>query len=398
MLCRLLVYTVLGDNARNRKLLAYRGQDAQKALNLMQMLLDHSPLEVKTRHAFIIALHKLSQKSRLYPQFFTLRNVTREENAVIVGRHSEIFKGTFRGQVICLKVVELDQKLYVESRLKAYLEEAILWGYLWHPNLLPFYGMYRLGDSSGQRCLVSPWMNNGNIIEYLAHNPDVSRLLLVSEVVARDTVAGILYLHENDIVHGDLKGTNILVTSSGRACLEKVGLSTVADAYNLILTPLQGMVNIDGDVRWKAPELMLSHFLNLKSTKASDIYAFASVCYEIFTGMVPFYKVARDNAVTSHVMSGERPRLPEITLRVKNGLTDNIWVLMQDCWETDPVHRPTIQTISRRLSTDGIMLDDRSVDEEEALASTEFRKAMHSTADHFPYEDLRDISTWLPDL
>lgn len=57
--------------------------------------------------------------------------------------------------------------------------EALIWRQLSHPNLLPFYGLYYL-DS--RLCLVSPWMENGHLLEFLRNAPlDTNRLSLVSE-------------------------------------------------------------------------------------------------------------------------------------------------------------------------------------------------------------------------
>ena len=96
-----------------------------------------------------------------------------------------------------------------------------MWSRLSHPNLLPFYGIYYLEDNHGRVCLVSPWMNNGNIKDYLPTNSSVDRVLLVRfrcakefEIVlivmkVSDVAAGVLYLHEKAIVHGDLKGVSI---------------------------------------------------------------------------------------------------------------------------------------------------------------------------------------------
>ena len=58
--------------------------------------------------------------------------------------------------------------------------EAIVWSQLTHPNVLPFYGIYHLGDASGRIGLVSPWMGNGNLPEYLKTHPESRRLPFVS--------------------------------------------------------------------------------------------------------------------------------------------------------------------------------------------------------------------------
>ncbi len=59
------------------------------------------------------------------------------------------------------------------------MREAITWSHLSHPNLLPLYGIYEGGDHLGGVCLVSPWMRNGNVNEYLKSHPETPRLPLV---------------------------------------------------------------------------------------------------------------------------------------------------------------------------------------------------------------------------
>lgn len=59
----------------------------------------------------------------------------------------------------------------------------MLWAHLSHPNILPFYGIYRMGDMYGRLALISPWMGQGNLREYLENEPDVDRILLVSPML-----------------------------------------------------------------------------------------------------------------------------------------------------------------------------------------------------------------------
>lgn len=59
------------------------------------------------------------------------------------------------------------------------MREIIIWGQLQHPNILPFYGVYHLNDAEERICLVSPWMENGTLVDYLKACPDANRLLLV---------------------------------------------------------------------------------------------------------------------------------------------------------------------------------------------------------------------------
>lgn len=109
--------------------------------------------------------------------------------------------------------------------MQAFSREAILWSQVKHPNVLPFYGVYQLDDMYHKVCLVSPWMENGNLREYLATHPQTDRLLLVSStyipiptisdyIQARGVARGLRYLHDRNIIHGDLKGVGFLSAST----------------------------------------------------------------------------------------------------------------------------------------------------------------------------------------
>ncbi|EEB91416.1 hypothetical protein MPER_10225, partial [Moniliophthora perniciosa FA553] len=108
-----------------------------------------------------------------------------------------------------------------------YLREAIVWRQLRHPNILPCLGLYYLDRSQERICLVSPWMENGNLVQFLRDSPRDSGNHLQ---LMHDIASGLSHLHGLKIIHGDLKGLNILVTQSHRACIADFGLSHVADS------------------------------------------------------------------------------------------------------------------------------------------------------------------------
>ena len=62
-----------------------------------------------------------------------------------------------------------------------YCKEVVTWKTLRHPNVLPLVGVTM---SENQFAMVSDWMSNGNINEFLGANPDADRLKLVSGIVS----------------------------------------------------------------------------------------------------------------------------------------------------------------------------------------------------------------------
>ncbi|KAF7303823.1 Protein kinase domain-containing protein [Mycena indigotica] len=231
----------------------------------------------------------------------------------------------------------------IAATLREFGREALIWRQLWHPNLLPFFGIYYLDK---RLCLVSPWMEAGNILAYLqtSQRPviETERLSLMFDVAQ-----GLRYLHGNNVVHGDLKAANILVTPSGRACIADFGLASIVDTITVRFKQSTTTVN-GGTVRYQSPELIHGERRNF----ASDVYAYACTCYEILVEKVPFYEVINEAAVIFKVLSGIRPSCPpqcaqSLALR-------ELWQIFKQCWEESTANRPLVGEIVQRLQGDPI--------------------------------------------
>ncbi|KAK7049962.1 Rho guanine nucleotide exchange factor [Paramarasmius palmivorus] len=331
---------ILHDEVEYRNLVSQEGELAQALLDVLQLLTTSPNTSPQLRSTILKAVLRLSRRSNLYPQCLTIRNVERlGEHAVASGGFGEIWKGGIEAsqEVVCLKVVKLYQTSNVEKLLKNFMREAIVWRQLEHPNLLPFLGLFFLAKSKQQLCLISPWVENGNLIQFLERTPqtDVRHQHLVWDVAN-----GLQHLHQMKIIHADLKGANVLITKAGRAVVADFGLSYVAEGEVLMMTSSSAFLG--GTPRWLAPEL-LNHLTG--PSYESDIYAFGCVCYEIYTGLRPFYELRVDAAVILEVVNGKRPSRPAHVCE----LDDDIWALMNQCWVADPSSRPDIDILGNRL-------------------------------------------------
>ncbi|KAK1216073.1 hypothetical protein PQX77_021304 [Marasmius sp. AFHP31] len=286
---------------------------------------------------------RLSKNSGLHPTCLFIQNVKRiGEYPIAAGGFGDVWKGTIgdSSELVCLKVVKVYLKSNLEQLTNEYLREAILWRQLKHPNILPFHGIYQL-EHTQQLCLISPWMDNGNLVEFLkaTKREDVHHYTLVGGLVY-DLTSGLAYLHSRKIVHGDLKGLNILITCSFRACIADFGLSRIIDSKGLRITT--SATRPVGTARWLAPELLVG---GGGPSKESDIYSYACVCYEIFTGLQPFPEFTNEMAVAFHVAQGKRPSRPEETPE----LSDVMWALMNVCWDATPTSRPTAAHVLKEV-------------------------------------------------
>jgi len=157
---------------------------------------------------------------------------------------------------------------------------------------------------------------------------------------------GLDYLHGLNIIHGDMKGLNILISRTLTACLADFGLASARDT-NPVLTSAMTGDTPKGTLRWQAPEL--SPDLKQHSTQETDIYAYALVCYEMFSGEIPFADIPCEWSISSAVKSGIRPPRPLGELSKARGLTDGMWRLVEECWGQHPEKRPAASCIVSRL-------------------------------------------------
>ncbi|TFK23020.1 kinase-like protein, partial [Coprinopsis marcescibilis] len=326
------------------------------------------------KKALLKALIRLSISTGLYPECLALQEVTSEPYPCSAGHFSEVFKGTFCGRSVAIKVVRIYQISDIEQVLKVFYRESILWSQLSHQNLLPFYGIYHLDHVDRRLCFISPWMENGNVREYLAKKPNVDCLLLISDILH-----GVRYLHGEDVVHSDLKGDNILVTPAGRACLADFGLSKLIDSKVLSWTSLYSTAQQGGTPRWQAPELMNPKSEHIAANKESDMYSFGGICYEGLTGKVPFHEHPRDSAVCLKVMAGQRPVKPTQNQVISSrwGMMENLWPIMERCWAHDPLKRPSASEILMQEPFLGLeTTDSRPPNTWKGLTASQLRNAM----------------------
>ncbi|KAG8726598.1 hypothetical protein FRC12_023244, partial [Ceratobasidium sp. 428] len=150
-----------------------------------------------------------------------------------------------------------------------------------------------------------------------------------------DIAAGLAYLHNNGIVHGDLKGGNVVVSASGRCRLVDFGLAKLTeDSLGVSTTSTRS-----GTTRWMPHELINpAEGTKATITTSTDIYALGMTMLEILTGHPPFIELKNDLQVMFAVIKGDLPRRP--LAEEAPQLSDRLWELMTWCWSRDPNVRP----------------------------------------------------------
>ncbi|KAF9255394.1 hypothetical protein L218DRAFT_829808, partial [Marasmius fiardii PR-910] len=130
----------------------------------------------------LLMLH-LSKQSGFFPQCLFIKNLGKiEEHPGSTGSFGKVQKGKIREQIVALKVVKASSYCSpnMKMSLEDYMQGAIVWQQLEHPNILPFMGVCYLDKDQTQPCLVSPWMEQGDLAKYLKATPreDIDHNLL----------------------------------------------------------------------------------------------------------------------------------------------------------------------------------------------------------------------------
>ncbi|KIM79496.1 hypothetical protein PILCRDRAFT_823402 [Piloderma croceum F 1598] len=344
-----LLLATLQDRIKRKQLVKRSGQEAQSLLNLLQARLGF-PLDPHLERFHLWALIRLCRSSGLYPECMILKGIEKAGTAAVdFGGYGDIWKGSLGGNEIGIKVLRILRTSEKEKFLKYFSSEAVIWRQLRHPNVLPFYGVYHLEDE--RLCLASPWMNNGNVVRFLEFAPQTECVPLMLDIAE-----GLNYLHTFtiSIIHGDIKGVNILITQSGRACLADFGLAAAKCTESMAVTTAV-ITRAAGTLRWQAPELMKDD--DARNSRASDIYAYACVCYELFSGKLPFHNISKDSGIMCAVLKGKRPPRPSDDRSRIRGLNNEIWNIIETCWAKKPGRRLSAEQIVERLNSSLTCID-----------------------------------------
>ncbi|KAG8706611.1 hypothetical protein FRC09_002324 [Ceratobasidium sp. 395] len=175
-----------------------------------------------------------------------------------------------------------------------------------------------------QIAMVSVWMENGDLRSYVNKYPNVDRIKLCAQIAD-----GLAYLHSTGIIHGDLKGPNVLISKDGVATLIDFGNAVLREST---LQFTDTGTNQKMSIRWTAPELLEGG----KHSANADLY---SLGMEAFTGKVP-YSEKNDRAVMVAIMKYEYPARPQECIPTNSGWGDALWYLLMRCWNPVPEQRP----------------------------------------------------------
>ena len=177
-----------------------------------------------------------------------------------------------------------------------------------HPNIVH---VYTVGDYKQQPFIVMEYVKGKTLKDYLREHGALEPQTVIH--IMTQLAEGVLYAHQNNIIHRDLKSQNIMITDDQVAKITDFGIALSSNEADMTQTN-----TIMGSVHYLAPELARGNL----ATERSDIYALGIILYELLTGDVPFKGEGAVNIALQH-LEAEMPSIKLVKEELPNSL-DNI--------------------------------------------------------------------------
>ncbi|XP_015178392.1 PREDICTED: neither inactivation nor afterpotential protein C isoform X1 [Polistes dominula] len=239
------------------------------------------------------------------------------------------------------KVAIKIQKLTPETQALIVEEYRVLRDFAGHSNLPDFYGIYRRRSGKkteyDQIWFVMELCEGGSVMD-LVRGLIASNKKMREEHIAyilKEVIKALIHLHENNIIHRDVRGSNILLTKEGEIRLIDFGLS------KMIKGELGKRNTCIGSPNWMAPEMVTSKTAGSDSGYGSraDVWAVGITAIELADGRPPFQDMHPTRALFQIV------RNPPPTLYRQSNWTQNFNDFISECLEKNPDNRPFMAEI-----------------------------------------------------
>ncbi|RHZ46204.1 hypothetical protein Glove_629g10 [Diversispora epigaea] len=177
---------------------------------------------------------------------------------------------------------------------------------------------------------VMPFMEGGNLRKFLKSN--FSKLSWLDKLYNLYLISrGLNYIHNvTNLIHRDFHIGNILSHDHKWCWITDLGLSKPADETD-------SKRKVFGVIPYIAPELLSG---DDNYSKASDIYGFAMIMFEILTGIPPFYNIPHDKDLALKICNGYRPEIPSNIV-----IPQLLVIMMKRCWDAKSEQRPTAKEL-----------------------------------------------------
>lgn len=244
------------------------------------------------------------------------------ERLIGSGGMGKVYKARLKNCARSVAVKFLHRRFQeVESAVARFIHEATVLRDLSHPGIVSVEGA---GRTPSGICFLAMKFIEGNDAQSASSDLSVLQKLQIMSAVAK----AVQHAHSVDIIHCDLKPSNIMLTRDCVPILTDFGLARRLDDRR------SGIRSVAGTAPWMAPEQIDSHFGPID--RQTDVYGLAATLYTLLSGRPP-YSGHRTADVLADVLSEKQaPDLNSVQERISKRLTQ----FCAACLSVSPADRP----------------------------------------------------------
>ena len=260
-----------------------------------------------------------------------------EDKKLGEGSFGIVFKGTFRGNEVAIK--RMKEAADNDEQMEEFNKEVAMLDKFRDPYIVHFYGAVFIPSKI---CMVTEFATHGSLQDVMKHHEAINEKVRIK--ILLDAAKGIEYLHNNGILHRDIKPDNILIfdiehydNSFINGKLTDFGASR---NVNILMTNITFTKGI-GTPKFMAPEVLEQEHYK----KPADIYSFAITMFETMKWGSAYPKeiFRYEWDIAEFICKGKR-------LNKTNKMRDQTYDLITHCWQQDPKERLTIDEIIQELN------------------------------------------------
>ncbi|ELP91613.1 protein serine/threonine kinase, putative, partial [Entamoeba invadens IP1] len=261
-----------------------------------------------------------------------------EEKKIGEGSFGIVYKGKYRGNTVAIK--RMKESTGENNDMTEFTKEVTMLDKFRSDYIVHFYGAVFIPNKV---CMVTEFAQFGSLQDLMKNKKtsEISNKLRVK--IGIDAAKGILYLHENGILHRDIKPDNILVVSLEVNVTINGKLTDFGSSRNVnLLTTNMTFTRGIGTPVYMAPEVLGQQ----KYKKSADVFSFGITLFETFKWGEAYDKerFRFPWKIAEFIMSGNRLEKPEI-------IPDEIYHFIQNCWYHRPTDRIDIEEVVKTLES-----------------------------------------------
>ncbi|RLN94387.1 hypothetical protein BBJ28_00008431 [Nothophytophthora sp. Chile5] len=306
------------ENRRRRSKWYEQAEAAATAVNMAQTMLFTDDLEVIEAEAANIYMpqDELQESVTFYDnsQVLSLSDLSAHDAQL----GAEIGRGGFgvvfsaldlrNGRSVAIKQVSLRD---IDKDALLSIEVRFVWGLLRklkHENIVKYHDTIK---TQMFLYIVLEYMENGSLAQFIKKFGALSETLVAMYIT--QVLRGLAYLHEQGVLHRDVKGANILTTKDGLVKLADFGVA-------IKLNETQKANSVVGSPYWSKCWHLMCYMLDLLvapeviemagGSSASDIWSVGCTIIELLTTKPPYFDLA-PMAALFRIVQEDHPPLPQ---------------------------------------------------------------------------------------